>query len=176
MAAAPSEIARRPATTRDIERGACMSTCGTYRYALWRVWDRRRPRITWVMLNPSTACGTMDDPTTRRCIRFSAAWGAGGLTVANLFAARTTDPALLADFDDPVGPLNDIYLRNALAAENMYVVCAWGAQAWVADRAAVVRCLIHTTGKSAYCLGTTKEGHPRHPLYVAASTPLVRFA
>lgn len=26
-----------------------------------------------------------------------------------------------------------------------------------------------------YCLGTTKDGSPRHPLYVKADAPLVRF-
>jgi hypothetical protein len=31
-------------------------------------------------------------------------------------------------------------------------------------------------GVPLYCLGTTRQGHPRHPLYVRANTPLVRFA
>jgi hypothetical protein len=28
-------------------------------------------------------------------------------------------------------------------------------------------------GRALWCLGTTKDGHPRHPLYVAAKQPLV---
>ncbi len=27
-----------------------------------------------------------------------------------------------------------------------------------------------------YCLGTTKAGHPKHPLYLAADTPLVEWS
>jgi hypothetical protein len=119
--------------TTDVERDAQFSSRGTYRYALWRVWDRRRPRIAWVMLNPSTADGTTDDPTICRCMSFSDAWGAGGLTVVNLFAARATDPKQLAAFGDPVGPLNDLFLRNTLVAEQVEVVCAWGAHASVED-------------------------------------------
>jgi hypothetical protein len=159
----------------EVERGARISACGTYRYLLWRAWDRHRPRIAWVMLNPSTADGVTDDPTIRRCIGFSGAWGTGGLTVANLFAFRATDPRSLARVADPVGPLNDSYLRRMLADEHMFVVCAWGAQPCVMERATIIRNLLHAAGLPAYCLGTTKEGHPRHPLYVATSTLLVRF-
>src|SRR5436190_16744965 len=66
---------------------------GDYRYLLWRSWDRARPRLLWVFLNPGTADGRADDPTLRRCIGFSQAWHYGGLEIANLFAFRTPRPA-----------------------------------------------------------------------------------
>ena len=42
-----------------------------YRYALWRIWDDTLPKLLFIGLNPSTADETNDDPTMRRCIRFS---------------------------------------------------------------------------------------------------------
>lgn len=62
---------------------------GRYRYLLWRTWDMTRPRLLWVLLNPSTADDQTDDPTLRRCIRFSRDWQYGGLEIVNLFAFRT---------------------------------------------------------------------------------------
>src|SRR5687768_14824465 len=75
-----------------VERDARFSDCGTYRYNLTRLWDARLIRVCWVMLNPSTADQHEDDATIRRCIGFSRSWGAGALTVVNLFAFRATQP------------------------------------------------------------------------------------
>ena len=36
--------------------------------------------------------------------------------------------------------------------------------------------LILAAGKTPMCLGATKDGRPRHPLYLRADTPLVTFA
>jgi hypothetical protein len=41
------------------------------------------------------------------------------------------------------------------------------------ERAAAVTRLL--AGHDLWCLGTTREGHPRHPLYVAGRQPLVRW-
>lgn len=65
--------------------------------------------LTVVMLNPSTADATHDDPTIRRCIGFAKTARAEGLRVVNFFALRSTDPDALANADDPVGPMNDEY-------------------------------------------------------------------
>lgn len=47
----------------NIEKGAHISECSQYRYMLWRMWDDKRPRQVWIMLNPSTADAETDDPT-----------------------------------------------------------------------------------------------------------------
>ena len=81
--------------------GAVFSPCERYRYKLWRVWDPARPLgcVMFLMLNPSTATDTEDDPTIRRCIGYARSWGYGGLYVGNLFAYRATDPADLRRAD-----------------------------------------------------------------------------
>lgn len=152
--------------------GAEIGPCGTWRYRLTRSWDSGLPRMCWIMLNPSTADAEQDDPTIRRCIDFTRRWGYGGLVVGNLYALRATDPAQLAAHPDPVGPENNEYLR-AMAADSAMVVCAWGAHPMATRRSAQVRIMLAEAGVQLWCLGTTRSGAPRHPLYVPASTALV---
>lgn len=150
-----------PASARG---AASISACGTYRWTLERRWADL-PFVLWIMLNPSTADGGVDDPTVRRCIGFSKAWGYGGLTIANLYAARTPYPEALRALRDPVGPDNDDTLR-ALAQAAGVVVAAWGAHPLAPRRVATVLPLLNRP----VCLGTTAAGHPRHPLYVRGTT------
>lgn len=75
------------------EQSATISECGRYRYRLTRRFADG-PCATFVMLNPSTADETIDDPTIRRCRNFAIREGCGGLVVVNLFAYRATDPRL----------------------------------------------------------------------------------
>ena len=125
------------------------------------------------MLNPSTADATVDDPTIRRCRGFARAWDCNGIVVANLYALRATDPAELWRHPEPVGPLNDFHLQR-LALEHETVVCAWGANAR-RERVAQVRALFTGPHHRLMCLGVTKDGSPRHPLYVRADQPLIEW-
>jgi len=158
-----------------IESGATIDDTGTYRYALWRTWDAVKPRMLWIMLNPSTADGKSDDPTIRRCVGFAHAWGYGGIDVANLYALRATDPRDLRQAQvDPVGPDNDTFIKAA-AMQSAEVVCGWGAHSIAAPRVRRVCGLLDDAWMIPQCLGVTKEGHPRHPLYVPAVTLLEPF-
>lgn len=146
---------------------AVISACGKYRYRLFRWWsaDTDGDNAVFVMLNPSTADATSDDPTIRRCIGFAREWGCVSLTVVNLFALRSTDPAALALESDPVGPMNDGYILDSVK-ESKFVVCAWGAHKFAKNRAAHVTRLLKANGVSPMCLRTTKGGDPAHPLYL----------
>lgn len=150
--------------------GAEFSDCRNYRYALWRTWGEP-PYIAFIGLNPSTADESANDPTIRRCIGFAKSSGFGGLYMLNLFAWRATDPDDLYEATHPVGDGNNHALVNYCALTKR-VVAAWGSYAppgMVSDRVDVVfRLLEH---RSLWCLGTTKNGSPRHPLYVKASAP-----
>lgn len=144
-----------------------------YRYTLLRHLDPlARGTVNVIMLNPSTADANRDDPTLRRCIKFATRWGYARLVVTNLYAYRATDPIVLRHLlQDAIGPANDEHLvREAKAAQ--LVVAAWGAGA-EAGRVTWVRFLLADQGAGKlYCLGRTADGHPRHPLYVRARTPL----
>lgn len=157
--------------------GADISPCGRYRYRLWRTWDASVRPAVFVMLNPSTADGRDDDPTIRRCIGFARGWGAGGIVVVNLYAWRATDPKELAAARtagcDIQGPERDVHLRAAFA-QTEGIVAAWGAHALARDAVRGVLALVPDSAR-VECLGVTREGFPRHPLYLAAATPRELF-
>jgi hypothetical protein len=153
-------------------RDASISACGTYRYWLSRWWGDGFRVATFVMLNPSTADAHADDPTIRRCIGFAKRLGANALRVVNLYALRSPDPDDIFEDPDPVGPRND----NTIYAERLsdWVIAAWGAHsAATPGRVARVRELL--AGREVHCLGRTKSGAPRHPLYLPADAPLETF-
>jgi hypothetical protein len=152
---------------------AVISECGRYRYRLTRTWDAALDPACFVMLNPSTADATHDDPTIRRCVGFARGWGCGGIVVVNLFAFRATDPAEMFRASlAAIGPENDRHVRDA-AEQCRPVVAAWGAHGGFLRRDAAARRLLVDVGSAVLCLGVTKQGHPRHPLYVPAAQPLV---
>lgn len=150
---------------------AHISPCGQYRYELTRSWADG-PLLTFVMLNPSTADADKDDPTIRRCVGFAKRDGFAGLRVVNLFAFRATQPADMHVAGDPIGPDNEAHLIDLFSAGGTFVA-AWGAGGQFKGRAYDVRRLAAMLGVEMQCLGTTKDGYPRHPLYVRSDQPLV---
>lgn len=154
-------------------KSAIISPCGRYRYCLTRTWGDG-PILPIIMLNPSTADASVDDPTIRRCIGFAKREGRGGIVVCNLFGFRATNPADLRNAMDPVGPDNFIHLETLMTAAVMAdipVLCAWGTNAEGRE----VRQLAIDYWAKLTCLGRTKHGQPRHPLYVPADQPMETF-
>lgn len=141
---------------------------GEFRYLLWRNWGFERWML-FVMLNPSTADASVDDPTIRKCKEFARRRNRN-LVVANLYAYRATDPRNLKAAGYPVGPDNDYWLRLALETLNPRVVVAWGA-----GRAITGEIAGALTGRDLWCLGRTKSGNPRHPLFLSYATTLEKW-
>jgi hypothetical protein len=148
-----------------------------YRYTLWRQWNEvERPRyMLMVGLNPSTADATRDDPTIRRCVGFARAEGFDALCMVNLFAFRATNPRVMMAEVDPVGKDNDGWISLLSIMAGM-VVAAWGASGGHRDRDVAVKQMLLNRGRHLYALGETKEGHPRHPLYLPKSARPVLYA
>lgn len=142
---------------------ATMSECGAYRYSLEReLSGLGRNPVVFVMLNPSTADANADDPTIRRCCGFAKRWGHDRIVVVNLYALRSTDPRALRTHPNPIGTHNDDAIYAA--ALRGPVVCAWGVHG-EKDRVNAVRLLLAVAKAKPLCLGLTKSGAPRHPLY-----------
>lgn len=127
----------------------------------------------FIGLNPSTADETEDDPTIRRCISFARDWGYGGVFMLNLFAFRATVPSDMFKAKNPIGPLNDSRLEF-FSEQCEQVVAAWGVHGAHQERGKRVSAFPCFHGK-LFCLGTTKQGHPRHPLYLKRDTKLEAF-
>lgn len=161
--------------TDRVRKGALISTCGKYRYRLSRTWDASKEAVVFIMLNPSTADADNDDPTIRRCMDFAKRWGYGGLVVLNLFAFRATKPEDMLQAIDPVGPHNAVHVLTEIDAARLCgadIVCAWGTKGGHRDQDLAMLERIEGFGVMPKCLGVTKDGHPKHPLYVPAETAL----
>lgn len=163
-----------------MERTAIISLDGKYRYHLSREWDVDPfYNMVFVMLNPSTADAEVDDATIRRCISFAQREGCSRLDVVNLFAYRSTKPEKLLEVEDPIGPMNRSAVARFISTGHI-VVLAWGAW-WkkisTSQRGpGLPRLNVEgMTSRELYCLGTTKDGSPRHPLYVRGDAPLVTY-
>lgn len=152
---------------------ATFSSDGVYRYALKRTWENCGSAITFVMLNPSTADDVNDDPTIRRCIGFAKREGYGVLNVVNLYAMRTTRPIHLLDIPDPEGPENLIHVKRAVGEGP--IIAAWGASATSLKGLPTSSVLDWLLDRGATCLGVTKDGHPKHPLYLPKDAPTQVF-
>ena len=150
-------------------RDAIITDCGKYRYALSRNWGAGEEFVCFIMLNPSTADAKKDDPTIRRCVSFARTWGYSNLEVVNLFAWRTPYTGDFRGVADPVGPDNSGYLLDAMSRATI-VIAAWGGLELARPRAQEVRQMAAQIRQRLYCLGVTKSGGPRHPLYVRGYT------
>lgn len=148
--------------------GAAFSNCWRYRYLLWRIWDQSLPIWSFGMLNPSTADHMKLDPTITRCITRCTNGGAGGIVVWNLFAWRDTSPADMKQAAEPVGQLNDYVIRQAIA-HSAINVAGWGAHGDHRGREYQLRAMLHADKVPLHALAFTAAGHPRHPLYLAAT-------
>lgn len=151
----------------DAPSTAIYSDDERFRYVLTRTWDAAGTRAAFVMLNPSTATETQNDPTVERCERRARALGFGAFRVTNIFAYRATDPRDMRAQPDPIGgTANDDAIRDAALWANT-VVCAWGTHGAHLNRGAQVEMLLRQTARPLTTLGLSKDGHPKHPLYIS---------
>lgn len=178
---------------KDAKSGATESEDGVYRHHLWREWDgvARAPQkhwlkdengkvysvpksVLWILLNPSKASHTVNDPTTTRLIDFTKAWGYDRMELINLFSYRATDPADLKAAHEHgvniVGANNEEWARTSIANASL-IVLAWGnGGTYLGQHLKMLDIL----GLSiTHRLGLTRTKQPVHPLYIPANTKLV---
>lgn len=111
-----------------LDSHAIFSPDRQYRYKLSRTWDYDEPKAAFIMLNPSVADESINDPTVSRCVRYAMDWGYGTLIVGNLFAIISTKPQEIWKNEighDPIGPENDRYIRE-INREADLIIVAWG--------------------------------------------------
>ena len=176
-----------------IATGASISPCGKYRFSLWREWRGTHDRKNWrwlgakdgagaelgeplscvfVMLNPSTADADQDDPTIRRCVAFAKAWKFERLEVVNLYAYRATKPKDLFAAGEAMHHFDNQRHVERAARDSGIIICAWGAHGDIFQGETVRGWMI---GKDHYALGFTRDGLPRHPLYLPANATPIRM-
>lgn len=165
-----------------VTKRASISPCGLYRYSLERWWDTSCYARYYIMLNPSTADAEVDDPTIRRCMGLAKRDRFGGIVVLNLFAFRATSPVDMKAAADPVGPENDARIFSTIGGltptnvRDGTIVAAWGTHGSFRNRARTVLSRLQRDGIDVFCFGRTKDGSPKHPLYLSNDAQTTRLS
>ena len=149
-----------------ISRSADISNDKKDRFSLSRIWDSKKPKALYIMLNPSYADDESDDPTIRRLIFFSKKFKFGGFYVTNLFTQITPYPKEL-NMDNNSKKKN-LKIISELIKKSDLIVYAWGN---LVSEPMQLRKLI----ESPLCFGINKNGTPKHPLYLRSDTKLQDF-
>ena len=153
--------------------GAIFTDNRTHRLYLWRRWNKERPWVMFIGLNPSTADERLNDPTVRRCIGFAARWGYGGIFMCNVFTLVSTDPKKL-NVQTPIA-MGASSAMKVIRGRCSKAVAGWGNLITQVRQGEERIEQIKQKLSPLYCLGMTKQGHPRHPLYLPYSTELIAY-
>lgn len=138
-------------------------------------------RLWVVMSNPSIADHKHDDPTIRRVVNFAKREKFRGLAVLNLLPVRATDPVELVRGNAAVTHAGAIEFNRRtylpLVAGNPVLVAwgAWARRVYPGLLLEACEALASSKPSHVWCLGKTKDGDPRHPLYVPKSRGFADF-
>lgn len=158
---------------------ACSATysfCRNYRYTLDRVWSNSSSSriLLFIGLNPSTATHLALDPTVTRVVRRAKRMGYDALRVCNLFAFRATDPKDMRQASNPIGDYNDKFIKLSASIADTILV-GWGNHGLFRSRDIEVSQLLVPFQQKVVALDVSKDGNPKHPLYLADNLGFIRF-
>ena len=149
-----------------ISRSADISNDKKERFSLSRIWSSKKPKVLYIMLNPSYADDEIDDPTIKRLIFFSKKFKFGGFYVTNLFTQITPYPKLL-NIDSSITN-NNLKVIKDLVLKSKTIVYAWGN---LKNEPKEFLSIID----NPLCFKKNLNGTPRHPLYLPSSSELESF-
>jgi hypothetical protein len=166
---------------------ARFSPCRRYRWLLGRRWRPGGATLLFIGLNPSRAdgrsAGAGDDPTLRRLQAFARAWDYAALEVLNLFSWVSPDPRTLRHCPDPVGAETDAWIRSRLLRQwrrqpqiTPALWLGWGNGGSLRGRDRQLLSSLQDLPLRPLCLGITRRGQPRHPLYAPRACCLHPYA
>lgn len=173
-----------------------------HRYSLTRIWDKDKPMIMFIGLNPSRANAIKNDPTITRCINYAQRWryeettfeelmqngegykGYGGMCFANIYSFRTPyvkGPMHPKDIEEGWRPLIenlDVAYNGATDGYLRHMINESKTVvccwgAWNFISDRVMQVLEMIP--EPYCFGTNADGSPKHPLYLPKTATLERW-
>ena len=165
------------------------SDCRSYRWILKRELIKGTKTVIFIGLNPSTADSFHNDRTLSRIINFCSKWDYKNIYIINLFGLISKSPSKLLKSKDPVGKYNDLITLQMLEFWSENVNCdlwlGWGNKGTLNNRDNKVQKIIkrlsylneteNNCHKRIYSLGLSKQGNPRHPLYMSNESFLKPF-
>ncbi|HBX26779.1 MAG TPA: hypothetical protein DEF72_05020 [Gammaproteobacteria bacterium] len=151
-----------------------------YRFSDWSDSRRRRYRLSrfWgsgpiacvIGLNPSRADDKHDDPTNRRLISLLTCLGFDGYWLVNLIPEFTPYPNDLGSAPRRLSAINGQLIQNSVSDADQTIL-AWGHGGWRCP----FRKQVTASIQNPTCFGLTKDGEPRHPLYIPKNSTLQLF-
>ncbi len=136
---------------------ALFSNKKDYRYMLSRFWDKNKPVLGIIGLQPLSGNAKQDDDDIIKQIDIAKSLGYGGLYSCNLFAFLQTDDTGLETLKNPIGSNNNKYLKYYMK-ECKIVVCAWGDEGILHNRGESVQNIL----KDLYYFELNALGQPEH--------------
>lgn len=142
-----------------VEKDAIPESDSEYRYILSRCWDRSRPTVCYIGLNPSTATATDSDPTMTKLATAANMMRFGRMTLVNLFPVRSPNPSDIDRHDAPMGEDAEKYIKRT-TDEAEAVFAAWGGKGeQYPERIAEV---IELVDRDICVLDFNQDGSPLH--------------
>lgn len=132
--------------------------------------------ILFIGMNPSTADASVDDPTCAREWTFARREGFSAMVKCNVGDYRATDPKML--LQPGVAAVSDANLpaiRHAANGAGRVVLCHGKLNKALAPAGKAMVEALKADGADLWCFGTNADGSPKHPLYLRADTPLMRY-
>lgn len=155
-----------------------MSADGRHRQLMRRWLGDAFPQryIMFIGMNPSTADANVDDPTCAREWSFARREGFSGMAKCNVGDYRATDPKTLVQPGVvAVSEANIPTIRRVARGAGQVVLCHGKLNRALAPAGRAIVEALREDGIELWCFGTNADGSPKHPLYLRADTPLVRF-
>jgi hypothetical protein len=133
-------------------------------------------------INPSTAVPNAPDRTVARVSRFAADNGYDSWTMLNVYPQIATDPKDLdRAYRQDLKAENERQIAGIIAGRPLTLLAAWGgliaSRPYLPALLSDILKLTSVAGCDWVSLGdSTKDGHPRHPLFVRSDTALQPFS
>ena len=133
-------------------------------------------------INPSTAVPNAPDRTVARVSKFAVDNGYDSWTMLNVYPQIATDPKNLdREYHQDLKAENERHIGSMIDDRALTLLAAWGGlialRPYLPSLLKGIIQLTSAAGCGWVSLGDpTKEGHPRHPLYVRADTALQIFS
>ena len=142
----------------NIIKSAVISDCEKYRYQLSRIWDDSKPKVLFIMHNPSVADAVQADPTMTRCVNFARAWGYGGIYIGNLSPFIATNPKDLKHLsNDELQPKdNNDHVAFMMSMCELHVLAH--------GNPSIAMVVPDHHSNDWHYISLTKAGNPSHPL------------
>ena len=155
------------------------------RYALGEICKTPNKLLFCIGINPSTATPEKLDPTATRIKNIALEHGYDSWIILNLCSQISTDPNCMNDIQSDLSHQKNLEIIEDLIKK--YGNCgdflfAYGnlisKKTYLNKNLCDIIQILSTNKLSGncYCLGKTKKGNPKHPLYQKANTPFALFS